>query len=70
MNILLTCFWRAQFCGTVENDNTLFLRDCNVDDGLMHHLVEINGLIHLVTHMELVGKDRMWLTVKPGLVCM
>lgn len=66
---MLTYFWQTQFRGTVEGDSSLFLNDCSVDDGLLHHLVEIAGSIHLVTNMELVGMDCMWLTVKPALRC-
>ena len=60
---------RTQFRGTVQDESELFLGGCSVDDSLLHHLVEIAGSIHLVTKVELVGMERMWLTVKPALRC-
>jgi len=78
-NNLLAEFW-FDFCegprgpelrGTVQGENVLCLEECTAVDGMQHHLLLISSSryqgLHLVSGQELLGLDRMYLTVKPPL---
>lgn len=56
-----------EFRGTIVGDNELYVDGCDVDEGMMHHLLSIRGSVHLVTNQGLAGVDSMRLTVRPFL---
>ena len=74
-NNLLAEFWHVyregprgpEFRGTVVGDNELYVDGCNVEEGMMHHLLSIKGTVHLVTKQGLAGIESMRLTVRPAL---
>jgi len=72
---MLAEFWHVyregprgpEFRGTVVGDNEVCVDGCNVDEGMMHHLISIRGSIHLVTKQGLAGTESLRLSVRPAL---
>jgi len=72
---MLAEFWHVyregprgpEFRGTVVGDNELYVDGCDVDEGMMHHLISIRGSVHLVTNQGLAGAESMRLSVRPAL---
>ena len=75
-NNMLVEFWHefrqgaraGNFCGEVQGTKGLYIKGCNAYDGMVHSLVRISGSLHIATAQEIAGRDKLWLTVIPGLI--